>query len=167
MLDRSTPSLLLLLLFRLISHGELFCLFHVDENCLKLYPWTIVHTNSPCKHILVNVLFDHCLLVEGSQSLYIVSLIVLFVLLGIDYFGLQELFEGWCCLYLHKKSNTCFQYVLKQKMDITTTQDILLFRLMLCAIVLFFGETGTIALFIDSFFSVSNICSDYSRTSSV
>ena len=34
-------------------------------------------------------------------------------------------------------------------MEIPTTQDILFFRLMLCAIVLFFGATYEIALFID------------------
>ena len=76
MLDGATPAPLLLLLLRLIDNGEFFCLLHVDETCLKLYPWTIVHTTSPCKHVLVNVLFHHFLLVEGYQSLYIVSLIV-------------------------------------------------------------------------------------------
>ena len=38
------------------------------------------------------------------------------------------------------------------KMDIPITQDILLFRLMLCTIVLFFGRTYAITLFVDSFF---------------
>ena len=75
MLDGSTPAPLLLLLFQLISHGKFFCIFHVDETCLKLYPWTIVHPTSTLKHVLVIVLFNHCLLVEGSQSIYTVSLI--------------------------------------------------------------------------------------------
>ena len=58
------------------------------------------------------------------------------------------------------KLNTHLQYVLKTKMYIPTTKEILLFRLMLCAIVLFFGATYVITLFIDSFFCASNICSD-------
>ena len=42
-------------------------------------------------------------------------------------------------------------------MDIPTTQDFLLFRLMLCAIVFFFGAMYAITLFIDSFF----VCQTY------
>ena len=99
---RNQPAPLLLLLFRLIYHGELFCLFHVDETSLKLYPWTIVHPTSPCKHVIVNLLCAHCLLVEGSQSREIVSLIVWLVLLCVECFFLQEMFEGWSCLYLHQ-----------------------------------------------------------------
>ena len=71
MLDGPTFALLLL-----IVYCESFCLFHVDETCLKLYALTIVHPTSPCKDIVVYLLFDHCLLVEGSQSLDIVLLIV-------------------------------------------------------------------------------------------
>ena len=52
-------------------------------------------------------------------------------------------------------------------MEIPTTHEIRLFTLMLCAIVLFFGATHDITLFIDSFFCVSNICSDSFRTLSV
>ena len=65
------------------------------------------------------------------------------------------------------KLNTCSQYVLNPNIEIPTMHDILLFRVMLCAIILFFGATYTITLFIDSFFCVSNICSDYFRTLSV
>ena len=65
------------------------------------------------------------------------------------------------------KANTRFQYVLNPKMEIPTTHEILLLRLMLCVIVLFFGATYTITLFIDSFFCVSNICSNYFRNLSV
>ena len=50
---------------------------------------------------------------------------------------------------------------------IPTTKDILLFRLMMCAIVSFFYAMYSFVLFIDSFFCVSNICKDYFRTSSV
>ena len=42
-------------------------------------------------------------------------------------------------------------------MDIPTTQEILLFRLMLCAIVLFFGSTYAITLLIGLFF----VCQTY------
>ena len=100
MLDGATPAPLML-----IVNCEFFCLFHVDETCFKLYDLNIVHTTSPCKHIVVYLLFDHCLLVEGSQSLDVVSLIVCLVLPGMECFCLQELFEGWRCLYLHQIQN--------------------------------------------------------------
>ena len=87
MLDGATPASLLL-----IAHSEFFCLFHVDETCLKLYAFTIVHPTSPCKNVVVYLFFDHCLIVEGSQSLGVVSLIVRLVLLGVEYLCLQELF---------------------------------------------------------------------------
>ena len=45
--------------------------------------------------------------------------------------------------------------------------EILLLSLMMCTIVLFFDATYATTLFIDSFFCVSNICSEYFRTSSV
>ena len=38
---------------RLIVHGELLCLFHVDDTCLDQYPCTIVHITSPCKHVII------------------------------------------------------------------------------------------------------------------
>ena len=40
----------------------------VDETCLKLHPWTIVHPTSPCKYVIVIRFLYRCLLVEGSQS---------------------------------------------------------------------------------------------------
>ena len=52
-------------------------------------------------------------------------------------------------------------------MEIPTTHEILLFNIILCAIVLFFGTTYAITLFNYSFFCVSNICSDSFRTLSV
>ena len=102
MLDGATPAPLLLLLFWLIDNGEYFCLFHIDETCLKLYPCTIVHPTLPCKYVLLNLLFYHYLPVEGSQLFYIVLLIVGLVFLGVECFGLQELFEGWCCFDIHQ-----------------------------------------------------------------
>ena len=101
-LDGATSAPLLLPIFRLISHGEFFCLFRAYETYLKLYPCTIVHPNLSCKCILLNFLFRHCLLMEGSQLLYIVLLIARLVLLSVECFGLQELFEGLGCLYLHQ-----------------------------------------------------------------
>ena len=53
MLDGATPAPLLLPLFRLIAHGELFWIFNVHETGLKLYPWIIVHPTSPWKHDIV------------------------------------------------------------------------------------------------------------------
>ena len=49
-------------------------------------------------------------------------------------------------------------------MEINTTQEILLFRIMMCDIVLFFSATYVIALFIYWLFFVSNICRDHFRT---
>ena len=102
MLDGATPAPLQLLLLWLIAHGELSCLLHVDETCLKLYSWTIVHPTLPCKSVLINLLFLHFLLVEGSQLIDIVSLIIRLVLISDECFGLQELFKGLGCLYPHQ-----------------------------------------------------------------
>ena len=149
-LDGASQAPLLLPLLRLISHGEFFCLFCVDETCLKLYTWNIVHPTSTCKHIIVKLLFHHCLLVEGSQSLYIVSLRIRLVLINVECFVLQELFKGLGCLYLHQIEHL-FPICLDPNMDIPETHNILLFRIMLCAIVLFFGTAYAITLFVDSF----------------
>ena len=50
------------------------------------------------------------------------------------------------------KLKTFCQYLSNSKMDIPTAQEILLFRLMICAIVFFLNATYVIALFIDFFF---------------
>ena len=92
--------------FRLIVSCEFFCLFHVDEDCLKLYPLTIVHPTLPFKNIIVYLLFDHCMLMEGSQLLDIVSLIVCLVLLGVECFWLKRLLKRWSCLYLHQSKHS-------------------------------------------------------------
>ena len=99
---------------------------------------------------------------EGSHYFYIVSLILCFFL-RVNCFGLQELFEGWDHIELHQIEN-CLPVFLNPKMEIITTQDILLFRLILCDIVLFSGATYAIALFMDYYFCVSNIYSDSLRT---
>ena len=88
MLDIPTFALLLF-----IVHCESFCLFHVGETFLKLYALTIVHPTSPCKHIVIYLLFDHCLLLEDSQLLDVVFLIVRLVLLGVECLCLQKLLE--------------------------------------------------------------------------
>ena len=106
MIDGATPAPLLFLFSRLIFHCEFLCLFLVDETCLKLYPLSIVHPTLPCKHVIVYLFFDHCLLVEGSQLLDIVLLIVWLVTLGIECFCLKELFEAWRCLYLHQSEHS-------------------------------------------------------------
>ena len=59
----------IIFLIRRIVHVEFLCFVHVDEICLKLYPWNIVHLTSPCKYILIYLLFYNCLLMEGSQYL--------------------------------------------------------------------------------------------------
>ena len=58
------------------------------------------------------------------------------------------------------KANTCFLYVLNPKMWIPTTQEILLFRIVMFAIILFFGATYAITLFIDYFL----VCQTYAVT---
>ena len=81
-------------------------------------------------------------------------------------FQTARFFEGWDDVDL----NQIKQYLpvfSNPNMDITTTQDILLFRLMLRSITLFYGSTYVIELSIDLLFCVSNICRDYFRTSSV
>ena len=65
------------------------------------------------------------------------------------------------------KLNTHFQYILNPKMDISTTQEIILFGIILCAVVLFVGATYAITLFVDSYLCVSNICIYSFRTLSV
>ena len=60
----------------LIVHGEWLCFVHVDEACLKLYPWNIVHPTLPRKYVLVYLLFCRYLLVESSQPFYILLFIV-------------------------------------------------------------------------------------------
>ena len=158
MLDGATLAPTLLLFFQLIVHGEFFCTFHVDETCFKMCPWNIVHAISPCKNIIVYLLFDHYFLVEGSQSLGIILLIVLLVLVSAACFCLQELLEGLDCLHLHQMEHL-FTICLEPKdgephnaqNPIIKAHDIhhhiVLAQRMLshCSLILFF---------------VSNICSD-------
>ena len=47
---------------------------------------------------------------EGSRSFCIVLLILLFVFLGVDCFGLQELFEGWEYIEIHQIKNSLSVY---------------------------------------------------------
>ena len=90
------------------------CFFSVDFSLWFLltlpYWWDFFETVSleyiPSHFALQacsrKLFFHHFLLVEGSQLFYIVSFIIWLVLLGVECSGLQELFEGWDCLYLHK-----------------------------------------------------------------
>ena len=124
-----------------------------------------MHHNFPYKYIIVYFLLCHCLLVEGYHYFYIVLLIVWFfsaltVLNCKNYFNVR-------LILISIKLKTVCQYFLNPKMEITTTQEFLSFRLILCAIILFFGATYAITLFVDSFLCVSNICSDYLMTPSV
>ena len=70
--------------------------------------------------------------------------------------ALKKCLKVWVfCIFI--KSNTCFQYVLNPNMYILTTQEIPFFRLVICAIFLFFRSTYAITFFIDSFF----VCKEY------
>ena len=62
------------------------------------------------------------------------------------------------CIYI--RANTHFQYVLNPKIEIPTTHEIILVRLVLCAIVLFFGATYAITFFVDYFI----VCQTYAVT---
>ena len=53
-------------------------------------------------YVIVNLLFYHFLLVEGSQYFNSKLLILQVVFIGVYFFGLQKLFEGWCSFYLHQ-----------------------------------------------------------------
>ena len=158
MIYGSTPAPLLLIILWLIDCGECFCLVHGDETCLKLYLWNIIHPTLPCKYVLVNLLFYHCLIVECFQSFYILLLIVWIVFLALSVSDCNNFLKVGVVL-ISIKPNTRFQYVSNPKMDIPTTQEILLFRLMLYDIVMFFGATVCYHI-VHWFFCVSNICSD-------
>ena len=64
--------------------------------------WTVIHTNSTCKYVFAYLLFRHCLIVEGYNYFYIVSLILCFVFISVVCLILQELFEGWDYIELHQ-----------------------------------------------------------------
>ena len=61
-------------------------------------------------------------------------------------------------------SNNVCHYLLNPNMYIPTTYDILLFSIMLCTIVSFFGATYYFIFLLGFFFCVSKICKDYFRT---
>ena len=137
------PFPLVSLFYWLIVHDECLCFVYVDDTCLKLYPWTIVHPTFPWNYVIVSFFFLELSVLACNNCLKV----------------------GVVFIYIRLK--TLCQYLLNPKMEITTTHEILLFSLMLCTIVLFFGAMYAIELFIDSFLCVPNICSDSFRTSSV
>ena len=144
MLDGSTPalsSLLLISFYQLIVIVECFGFVHVDKICLKSYSWTVIHTTSPHKHVFVYLMFHHFLLVEVSHYFYIKLLIVLFVFSQRCLFRIARNAKKVGLILISIKLKTLCQYFLNPKMEITTINDILLFRLMLYAIVYIFGST--------------------------
>ena len=62
------------------------------------------------------------MLVEGSHYIYIVSLILLFFP-SVDYFGLQELFEGWAHIEIHKIENCMPAFIEPEGGDPNHTRD--------------------------------------------
>ena len=127
-----------------------------------MYTWIIVDITSPCKYVILHFLFYHCLLVEVSQSFYIISLIVWLVLVVLDCKNCLKV----DVVLISIKLNTRFHNLMNPNMDIPTTQEIILLRLMIYAIAFFFSNVcGCI---VHSFvFFVSKICSDSFRNSSV
>ena len=120
MFGGATPASLLLLLLRMIACGECFCFVHVDKNVFKAYYWTVTHPNFPCKSFLVYLLFRYCLLVEGSNYFYIVSLIVCSVFSALTVSAYKNCLKVGIILSSIKLKTVC-HYLLNLKMDITTT----------------------------------------------
>ena len=168
MLDgaRSAPSSFILICFFPVdcSWWVLFIFFVLTRIVWKAYSWTIIHPTSPCKYVFVYFLFCHCLIVEGSRYFYIVLLIEYFFLM-LYVLACKNCLKVGIILRFIKLKTLCRNF-LKPKMEISTSREILLFRLVICAIVLFLEQhkklhCSTIIIF------VSNICSDYLKTLSV
>ena len=106
--------------------------------------------------------FNNLLLVKCSNYSNTVSLVLWFVSLELIVLDRNTCLKvGLMLSYI--KLNTVYQYFSNPKADITTTQNILLFIIMMCSIVLFFDATNPIEFFIKCF-CVSNTCRDYFRT---
>ena len=60
---------------------------------------------------------------EGSRSFNVVSLIVWLDFLGIECFGLQELFEGCCCFDLHQIEYSRPVFIESKDRDSHNAQD--------------------------------------------
>ena len=117
----------------------LFTHFSYIVSCKHPYSCNVIYTTSPHKYVLIYFLFCCWLLVGCSCYFYIVLLIVWF-------FSELTVFACMNCLKIELilssiKLKTVCQYFLNPRMEIPTTHNILLFRPMLCAIVLFFGAT--------------------------
>ena len=75
------------MLLHFIDCGEFFLFVRVYDTLLNAYSGTVFHTSFPQTYVLVYFLY-HFLLVEGSHSIYIILLTVIFFL-GIYCFGLK------------------------------------------------------------------------------
>ena len=76
------------------------CLF--NETIFKAFSRTVIHTNSPCKYVVIKILFDNFPLAEDSHFLTYLSLLLFYIVLGVDCLGLQEWFESWADVDIHK-----------------------------------------------------------------
>ena len=92
-------------------------------TCLKVYACTVTHTIFPLKYVMAYFLFHNFLLVGGSCSFYIILLIVCFVFLAVDCFGLQEMFEGWDHIELHQIENCLPVFLEPEDVDFHHTRD--------------------------------------------
>ena len=86
----------------------------------------------------VYFLFCHCLIVEGSRYFYIVLLIEYFFLM-LYVLACKNCLKVGIILSFVKLKTLCRNF-LKLKMEISTSREILLFRLVICAIVLFLEQ---------------------------
>ena len=128
--------------------------------CLwDLFEFLSLYLNSPFKYVFVKKLFYYCLLVGVSHSFYIVPFIVWFFFSVLSVSAWKNCFKVGAVL-ISILLNNRLQYIFNPNIDISTTQEIILFRPVLCATVLFFYEFYAITLFIDSIF----VCQTYAVT---
>ena len=122
----------------MIAISGWFCFVHIDETLFKSYSCTVIHPSFPRNYVLIYLLFRHFLLVEGSHYFYIISLIVCIFyrrwLFWIGFFLKVEIIS------ISIKSTTVCKYFSNPNMEITTTHETLLFRIIICAILLFFAQ---------------------------
>ena len=85
--------------------------------------------------------------------------------LALIVFFLKDLFESSADVETYQIEH-CLPLFIKPKDGFSTMKEILLFRIIFCDIILFFGATYVIVLFVNFCF-LSDICGDYFRTLSI
>ena len=119
----------------------------------RILDYNLSHFSSQvCSHIFVISSLPAC----GRSSLFLH-----YIIYSMMFFSALNISARKNCLKVELiLSSIKFpknRYLLNLEMDITTKQEIILFRLMLCVIVLLFGATYVIELFIDFFWCVKHM----------